>query len=201
MLPTPKNFKVKGHSGIWKLIYPTGTVKYRVIIQRGKGERYDNRFEKLEDAIKDKNKFIEKKPPAKQIPPEGSEEFLKIYLKERKLKKWDDLEKGEKSNFIRVTWPKYSEQKKIIGDRISASEFAKLIGIDEDKLTYFRKGARTRNNAVGKKINQLLGEPLQLTYGAGGQNIVGGAADRVYYKKPTTKQIKIIKAYIQQLLE
>jgi len=200
-MTTPKNFKVKNHSGIWKLIYPTGTVKYRVMIQRGNGERYDNRFEKLKDAIKNKDDFIIKNPPAKQMPPEGSEKLLKEYLKDRKLKEWDDLEKGEKSNFIRTVWPKYSDQQKLIGDKIPASELAELISVDEDKLTYFRKGARTRNNTVGKKINQLLGEPLQLTYGAGGQNIEGAAAHRIYYKKPTTRQIKNIKDYIQQSME
>ena len=78
-MTTPKNFKVKNHSGIWKLIYPTGTVKYRVMIQRGNGERYDNRFEKLKDAIKNKDDFIIKNPPAKQMPPEGSEKLLKEY--------------------------------------------------------------------------------------------------------------------------
>ena len=51
-MTTPKNFKVKRHSGIWRLIYPTGTVRYRIMIQRGNGERYDNRFEKLKDAKK-----------------------------------------------------------------------------------------------------------------------------------------------------
>jgi len=123
-------------------------------------------------------------------PPEGSKKFLKDWMAERDVSKWEDLTKTQKDNFVRTVWPKVQKQSKLIANKIPASEMAELLGIDKSVLD----NARKTGSIFAQEIEKVLGEPVNLVGKAGGT--IGERGEYVYYDKPTSAQIKSLKTYI-----
>jgi len=123
-------------------------------------------------------------------PPEGSKKFLKGWMADRGVSKWEDLTDIQKSNFVRTAWPKVQEQSKLIADKIPGSEMAKLLGIDKTVLDNSRKTGAI----FAKQIEKVLGTPVNLIGKAGGT--AGERGEYIYYSKPTKEQIKSLKTYI-----
>jgi len=172
-------------------IYKRGD-KYRVIQQRGGGERYSPpAFDTLKEAKKDLANYIEKNPAAKQLVPEGSEKFLKTYLKERNLTSWTDLSKGQKANFIGL-WPKVQKQQALIKGMIPASEMAERLGISTANLADLRK----KKSIFHKKLVDLIGKPVNLVGAAGGTLAERG--EYIYYNPVESKDLKIAQKYLPQ---
>jgi hypothetical protein len=123
-------------------------------------------------------------------PPKGSEKFLKGWMADRGVSKWEDLTKQQKESFVRTTWPNVQKQSKLIANKIPASEMAELLGIDKSVLDNSRK----RGGIFAKEIERVLGKPVNLVGKAGGT--LGERGEYIYYDKPTSAQIKSLKTYI-----
>ena len=145
--------------GLYKT--PSG---YEVIQQRGEGHRFLESFSvKKYGSLRAAKKaaeealatFIKKYPPQKQLVPAGAEKFLKTYLKDRGLKNWTDLSKGQKANFIGTVWPVYQKQQALIKGMIPASEMAERLGISTVNLTDLRHAG----GVFHKKLVDLVGKP------------------------------------------
>ena len=187
--------------GLWKT-----SAGYEVIQVRGKGVRYAEQFnvakygslraakEAAETALAN---FIKRYPAAKQVVPEGAETFLKTYLKDRGWKSWETMTKGQKSNFINITWPSVKEQQAKIKGMIPASEMAERLGISKEKLDNLRKagiGKSEGSKVFHKKLVSLTGEPVVLSGRAGGT--LGKRGEYVYYNPIQTKDLNLVKTYL-----
>jgi len=139
------------------------------------------------------NAFYEKYPktiPKTAKPPKGSEKFLKGWMAERNVSKWEDLTKTQKDSFVRTTWPNVQKQSKLIANKIPASEMAKLLEIDQTVLD----NARKSNSIFAREIEKVLGKPVNLVSKAGGT--IAERGEMVYYDKPTSSQIKRLKTFV-----
>ena len=188
--------------GLYKT--PSG---YEVIQQRGEGHRFLESFSvKKYGSLRAAKKaaeealatFIKKYPPQKQLVPAGAEKFLKTYLKDRGLKNWTDLSKGQKANFIGTVWPVYQKQQALIKGMIPASEMAERLGISTQSLADLRKAikkpATEGSKVFHKKLVSLVGEPVVLVGAAGGT--LGKRGEYVYYNPINTKDIKLVQKYL-----
>ena len=208
-----QNFAVKGLAKL--KIDPTASKDKQVLVQegiyfkprtgnfvvqlaRGPGIKttigVDGKTMKTLGAAKKRLAVFEEKYP-KTIakianPPKGSEKFLKGWMAERNVSKWEDLTKTQKDNFVRTVWPNVQKQSKLIAGKIPASEMADLLGIDKNILDDSRK----RGSIFAQEIEKVLGKPVNLVAKAGGT--LEDRGEMVYYDKPTSSQIKRLKTFV-----
>ena len=131
-------------------------------------------------------------------PPEGSEEFLEIFLKKAGVSSWEKLSPNQR-NVFKNTFPKYQEQQLKIKSKITSDELAKKLGITKQQLKNYRSNARRATTpgitVVHNKIVELLGEPDEYRQMIGSKK-GGSQLDRVYYNTPTDSDIEIIKSFL-----
>ena len=135
------------------------------------------------------DKDFPKTTPRSANPPKGSEKFLKGWMADRNVSKWENLTANQKESFYKL-WPKVQEQSKLIANKIPASKMAELLEIDKSVLD----NARKTNSIFAQEIEKVLGKPVNLIGKAGGT--LDDRGEYIYYDKPTKKQIKSLKTYI-----
>ena len=191
----PKDKQILVQEGIY---FKPRTGNFIVQLSRGPGIKttigVDGKTMKTLGAAKKRlNAFYEEYPktiPKIANPPEGSKKFLKGWMADRGVSKWEDLTDSQKSNFVRTVWPNVQKQSKLIANKIPASEMAKLLEIDQTVLD----NARKKGSIFAKQIEKVLGKPVNLVAKAGGT--LEDRGEMVYYDKPTKEQIKSLKTYI-----